>query len=178
MKPGNGKLAMKRMEYTKQFIKKFLKLNTNIVLDIGENNPVGNKLANYFGLKLYNTSGDLDYSYEAEGHVYDVVFCFEVLEHLLSPKFFLMELKKYIDKETQIFISYPSRCKPMWTPLHFHEYDKARMKYLLEMTGYKIINWEKHKIPRSFFSFHTFKGIRPFIRYFYNPDNLIYMKIK
>lgn len=176
MKPEYGKLGMKRMEYTKKFIEKHIQ-SSKYVLDIGENNSIGNKIASYFGLTLYNTGNDLDYGYIAPLIKYDVVFCFEVLEHLLSPKFFLLELKKYITKKTQIFITYPSRIKCMWTSQHFHEYDKARMKYLLEVTGYRIIDWQKRKIPRKFFSKHTL-GIRAIIRLFHNPDNLIYMKLK
>lgn len=172
MKPQDDILTMKRAEYTAKFIAKYLNGNAKSVLDIGENNPVGNYLADLFELNLQNTIGDLDYNFSATKIKYDVVFCLEVLEHLLSPKFFLIELKKYIHPQSQIFITYPSRPKFLWTDQHFHEYDIKRFTYLIKLSGYKIIDIKKKRFPRN----NYLKGIRTPFRIFFDRDLLIYLK--
>jgi hypothetical protein len=174
MEPKFDKFTQKRAKYTQNFVKKYLSEKSKTVLDIGENNPVGNSFADLFGLELENTSGDLDYNFTAPVKNYDVVFCFEVLEHLMSPKYFLLELKKYISPETQIFISFPSRPKFLWTYQHFHEYDKKRFNYLMNACGYQICAIKKERIPQPLWRF--FCGIRPFFRIFFNRNILVYAK--
>lgn len=177
MTPDDNELTMKRAKYTKDFIRKHIKeLKLYKCLDIGYKSPVGDYITKFLQFDKYNTNGNLDYKWKAEKEKYDIVLCTETLEHLVNPGTFLTELKKYITKDTYIFITYPSRPKFMWTDQHFHEYDKKRYEYLIKTTGYKIIDHEIKQMPRSFLS--CLKGIRPFIRLFWNPDNLYLVKIK
>lgn len=176
MTPADDKYTMKRAEYTALFMKDFVPPDAKFCLDIGESNMVGKYVAGYFGLEVCNTFGDLDYHYAAQEKIYHVVTCLEVIEHLMSPKYFLMELKKYIDENTQIFFSYPSRPHFLWTHQHFHEYDRKRFEYLLDSCGYKVVSWKRKYFPEPLKS--RLRGIRPFIRQFVNFDNLVYAKLK
>ncbi|MFQ5772657.1 MAG: hypothetical protein ACE5HX_19130, partial [bacterium] len=117
MNPATDKYTMKRAKYTLRFVAKHLRGKSETVLDIGDPNMVGNYIANECNLNLQNTSGDLDCNFKAPSVKYDAVFCFEILEHLLAPKYFLIELRKYLHKKSQIFITYPRRPKFLWTPL-------------------------------------------------------------
>ncbi len=174
MKPDGDKYTMRRAEYTKMFMLRYLYGKAETVLDVGENNPVGNYLASSLELELENTVGDLDYNFSPSSTKHDVVFCFEVLEHLMSPKYFLLELKKYMHRRTQLFISYPCRPKLLWTDQHFHEYDRKRFQYLLDSTGFRILATENQHFPRPLWAY--LNGIRPMLRIFINTDRLIYAK--
>jgi hypothetical protein len=97
-----------------------------------------------------NTSGeDLDknqlvFSSEKQ----DVVTAFEIFEHLLNPYTILSEIKS--DK---IFISIPLRLwsayrskTDMWDR-HYHEFEDWQLDWLLEKTGWKIIDSQKWTNP-------------------------------
>lgn len=174
MNPDGGKLTMKRAERIKKFVSRHLLGKAEIALDCGMSNPVGDHIAETLDLELINTVGDLDFNYTALKRKYDVVFCFEILEHLMAPKYFLKTLSPIITEKTQIFISYPSRPKFLWTEFHFHEYDKKRFEYLMKECGYRIIAWERVRAPFSFKS--CVLGIRPFLRQAGKYKNLIYAK--
>lgn len=165
----------KRVRYTIDFLRRYIHYGRT-VLDIGEKNPIGKYTAAWYDLKLDNTSGDLDYNFTAPKKGYDIVFCFEMIEHLMSPKFFLLELKKYITVDTQIFITYPSRPKFLWTDLHFHEYDRKRFEYLIDSCGYKILDWQVRRASKPFSEYIT--GIRPLLRLIFGKSNLVYIKPK
>lgn len=175
MEPATDKYSMRRAVYTKNFILRYFSATGNKCLDVGNQNMVGDYIASELGLNIFNTSGDLDYNYSAPAIKYDIVICLETMEHLMSPKFFLMELKKYLHKDSQIFFTYPSRPKFLWTERHFHEYDRKRFAYLLEACGYHIISWDRKFFPSSLKG--RFAGIRPFLRQFVNHDNLVYAKL-
>lgn len=174
MKPATDKYTMKRANYTLRFIAKHLRGKSETCLDIGEPNMVGNYLCNELELKKDNTNFDLDIECKFSGK-YDVVICLEVMEHLMSPKYFLINLKKVLHKDSQIFFSYPSRPHFLWTAQHFHEYAKKRFTYLLNHCGYEVIDWQRKYFPSSFLA--RFRGVRPFIRQFVNYDNLVYAKL-
>jgi len=169
MTPG---FSERRANKTIEFINNSVAAGTDL-LDIGCDNPIGKYIANKLELNYHNTDGDLDYDYIAPDKKFRIVFCLEVIEHLLSPKFFLMELKKYITLDTDMYISYPSRAQWLWTPYHFHEYDKVRFKYLLNLCGYEIVKHSKYKQKRKL----KF-GFRPIIRQFYSPQNLYLVRLK
>ncbi|MBU0561410.1 MAG: hypothetical protein KJ799_10470 [Bacteroidetes bacterium] len=177
MEPASDKHTMKRAEYTLKFMASHLRGKAENCLDIGDSNEVGNFITKELELKNYNTTGDLDYNYHPNVDMkYDVVICLEMMEHLMSPKYFLMELKKYLHEDSQIFFSYPSRPKILWTHQHFHEYDKKRFTYLLNQCGYEIIDWQRKYFPQPILS--RLRGVRPLLRQFVNFDNLVYGKMK
>ena len=102
---------------------------------------------------------DWNYFYLSTHKKYDIVTCFEAMEHLLNPLLFLENLKEYIAKDGLIFISYPYRNSLFWSDIHFHEYDIARFRYLIKTAGYKILAYKEVRM----YSWHGF-GIRPLLR--------------
>ena len=174
MEPDEDKHTMRRAEYTLRFIASHISGKAEHLLDISDKNKVGDYIAKELELEIYNTSGDFDYDWSAPSRGFDTVICLEVLEHLLSPKFFLIELKKYIKPDAQIFITYPSRPKFLWADHHFHEYDLRRFRYLVEQSGYEIIDIKRKKFTRS----NYFKGIRTPLRLVFDWDILAYLKVK
>ena len=90
---------------------------------------------------------------------YDTVFCFEIIEHLMSPWMMLDRLIYWINKDTDVFITYPRRIELFWTDHHFHEYSRKRFLHMIDDCGYKVINYEWHWFP-----VWSFKGIRPILR--------------
>ena len=111
------------------------------------------------------TKGDLDQQgwkpYLLKKH--DVVFCFEVMEHLCNPLLFLRVMKKWLTPDAIIFISIPNHLlRRHWRTLHYHEIDPVRFEYLCEQAGYEIVDRVCHKYYPKL---RDITGIRPFIRY-------------
>jgi hypothetical protein len=157
---------------------KFLELenlNGLDVLDIGDANDFGVHLASYFGMNYHHTSGNLDgvnyngyYSWvdsRVKDKPYPMIFCCEVLEHLINPLLFLEMLKRHINHETKIFISYPHHALDfLWGDMHFHEFRDEAFKTLLDMAGYKIIAHQEYKLGYGNSWRFYFTGIRPLLR--------------
>lgn len=135
------------------------------ILDIGSENKFSKDVHEELLLKwpLTNTSGDLDlngWSPLTKTHdFFCTVFCFEVIEHLMSPRMFLERLKSFIDNSTIIYLTYPRRNELFWTDIHFHEYSRKRFLTLLNESGYKVL---KYTWWYEFNKFHF--GIRPLLR--------------
>lgn len=154
------------------------------VLDIGERNHLTEYIEKRLALDIYNTFSDLDYSIEfnlkgADYYLglsffeFDYVFCFQVIEHLLNPRLFFDNLRETVNKDTRIFLSYPSRPKIFWNNQeHFHEYDKLRFNYLLDKTGFEIIR-KKNIYVRRFPN-----GIRPLLRNFIPQTTIYELRVK
>lgn len=134
------------------------------ILDIGQPNGHCEDLKKRYNIDITNTQGNLDlneWSPLNPKHArYKTIFCFEVIEHLMSPRFFLERLKKFMDKDAVLYISYPRRIEFFWTKYHFHEYSTKRFLHLIDDAGYEVIKhkwiWERGK------GFNI--GIRPLFR--------------
>lgn len=181
MKPADDKYTMVRAKYTAEFMSRFLRKDAQLCLDIGGmKNMVGDYITDYFRFETKNTEGNLDWDYSAPKNIYDVVICLEMMEHLTSPGYFLWKLKEYINQDTQIFFTYPSRPCFLWTHQHFHEYKPKRFRYLLKYCGYyhdeDNVVWERKYFPEPLKS--RLRGVRPFLRQFVNFDNLVYTKLR
>ena len=160
--PGAGKRYRKTLEFVNS-IPTF-----GNVLSIGELSDIDVKIAQELTLKHYYTEGDLDYpGWQIVGEHpgrFDNVFIFEVIEHLINPMLMLTELKRYIDKNTQIFISYPqSFLKKYMSPKHFHEMDVDRFEYMIDKAGYRI---ETATSITTYFDkwYYPLIGIRPLLK--------------
>lgn len=142
--------------------------NSGNVLSIGGESVVDVKIAQEAALKHYYTEGDLDHpGWKVAGEHpgrFDNVFIFEVIEHLVNPLLMLEELKRYIDRDTQIFISYPkSFLEKYMSPKHFHEMDVDRFEYMIDKAGYKI---ETATSITTYFDkwYYPITGIRPLLK--------------
>lgn len=120
------------------------------------------------------TTGDLDtLEWKTGKPKVDIVLMWEVIEHLLNPLLFLTKLKEQC-KFKYMVVTFPTRPSWLWTNLHFHEMRLDRFEYLCERAGYEIVAVNRDKIPTHYTS--MFKGIRPLIRYFYNPHLNVIIK--
>ena len=156
----------KRYLATLQFVNSIP--TTGTVLSIGGKPVVDVKIAQESALIHYFTEGDLDYcNWQVAGEhpeKFDNVFIFEVIEHLINPLLMLEELKRYVDKNTQIFISYPEAfLKKYMSPKHFHEMDIDRFEYMIDKAGFKI---EKATSITTYFDkwYYPLTGIRPLLK--------------
>lgn len=168
-------LDIYRAKKTAKFISATIGKRPLPILDIGERNLVGKYLKETLDIILENTNSDLDYTIEnyfiLGKYQYNRVFCFEVIEHLLNPRYFMDNLHKVTTEDCQVFLSYPSRPKFLWNPIdHFHEYDKKRFNFLLEATGWKIIRKGKIRLLHRWWFYLT--GFRPILRLYYDYTNI------
>ncbi|RLG46811.1 MAG: hypothetical protein DRN92_04505 [Thermoproteota archaeon] len=155
--PKTFKEAFWRYKWTVNFIKKHWNPDWKKFLDIGHRNIFTSYLEETFGVKILNTFGDLDRkAIYPEGN-FDVIFCFEVLEHLCNPLWLLDCIYEKLDSNGALFLSTPSRLQINWATCHFCEHSLDRLSYLFEKAKFVVTDRDLIKIPGSF-------GIRPVIR--------------
>jgi hypothetical protein len=161
----------KRFRHTLEFMRKHVSTSETI-LDLGVENPFSD-IMKKDGFSVTNTAGeDLDINQDAlQNSAATVVTAFEIFEHLLNPFTILNAIKS--DK---IFISIPLRLwfspayrskTDMWDR-HYHEFEDWQLDWLLEKTGWKIIDREKWTNPVKKI------GIRPLLRQFTDRYYIIY----
>lgn len=161
----------KRFRYTLDFLKKHIS-TSEIILDLGVPNPFS-KIMIGNGYSVRNTIGeDIDADQTAlKIEEYDVVTAFEIFEHLLNSYTVLKEIKSQ-----KLLISIPLRLwfspayqskTDMWDR-HYHEFEDWQLDWLLEKTGWKIIDREKFTHPVKKI------GFRPLLRLFTPRYYLVY----
>ena len=161
----------KRFKLTVQFLKQHIKTSETI-LDLGVENPLSDILKNE-GYSVKNTSGsdlDLDTS-EIENSNADVVTAFEIFEHLLSPFTVLKSIKA--DKlvasiPLKLWFAPAYRSKTDMRDRHFHEFEDWQFDWLLEKSGWKIVDRQKWTNPTNKI------GFRPILRRFTNRYYIVY----
>lgn len=138
-------MISQRLERTQRFVDRFLKPGDQ-VLDLGfERTKLNLSPSNI----ITNTNCDLDEHPDSLGrYSADVVFAFEVFEHLLDPKCVLERLPA-----SKLICSVPL-IRPLerthWiddNPLkqHFHEFTEKQFDKLLTVTGWEIVARERWK---------------------------------
>jgi hypothetical protein len=151
----------KRFKHTLEFLQKHVSI-TETILDLGVENPFS-KIMEAEGFSVKNTSGeDLDndqtvFSSEKK----DVITAFEIFEHLLNPYTILKEIKSdklFISIPLRLWFSPAYRSKTDMWDRHYHEFEDWQLDWLLEKTGWKIIDSEKFTHPVNKI------GFRPFLR--------------
>jgi hypothetical protein len=155
----------KRFRLTLAFLKKHL-AGTENILDLGVENPFS-KIMKHEGLDVSNTSGeDLDADQKAlQSNEYNVVTAFEIFEHLLNPYTILQNInarKIFISIPMRLWFSPAYRSKTDPWDRHYHEFEDWQLDWLLEKTGWTIIDRQKWTNPVKKF------GFRPFLRRFTN----------
>lgn len=161
----------KRYKLTIRFLQKHVSTSEPI-LDLGVKNPFTEIMLNH-GYQVENTEGeDLDINLSAilnsEAHV---VTAFEIFEHLLSPFTVLNSIKTnklVASVPLRLWFSSAYKSKSDLRDRHFHEFEDWQFDWLLEKTGWKIIDREKWTNP-------THKiGIRPILRWFTPRYYIVY----
>jgi len=166
-----GKFPHKRYKLTYKFLEKHISKNENI-LDLGVENPF-TKVMKDAGFKVDNTYGedlDEDTSRITKSHA-TVVTAFEIFEHLLSPYMVLKSIKA--DKlvasvPLKLWFSSAYRSRTDAWDRHYHEFEDWQFNWLLEKSGWKIIDYKKWTNPTRKL------GFRPILRYFTNRYYIVY----
>jgi len=151
----------KRFNHTLEFLKKHVS-TTETILDLGVENPFS-KIMKAEGFQVKNTTGeDLDNNQAVFlSDKQDVVTAFEIFEHLLNPYSILKEIKSdklLISIPLRLWFSPAYRSKTDMWDRHYHEFEDWQLDWLLEKTGWKIIDREKFTHPVKKI------GFRPFLR--------------
>lgn len=134
------------------------------IADCGEDNPLKNIISSRLGLEIETINWDFNHQCPIN-EKYDVILCFEVLEHLFNPLLFLESLKGLLNENGIICLSTPYHCPQMLkTPRHYHEIPSDRIMWLFEAAGLKAE--EVVKIRTSGKWYRHLYGIRPVMRYF------------
>ena len=161
----------KRFKHTIQFLKNHVS-NTETILDLGVKNPFS-EIMKQQGFSVENTTGeDLDVDTTTiENSTANVVTAFEIFEHLLSPFTVLKSIKT--DKlvasvPLKLWFSSAYRSKTDMLDRHYHEFEDWQFDWLLEKTGWKIIDRQKWTNPTKKI------GIRPILRWFTPRYYIVY----
>ncbi len=165
----------KRFTITLDFLKKHITTNESI-LDLGVPNPFS-KIMLENGYTVKNTTGeDLDNNQDTlQNEDYLVVTAFEIFEHLLNPYTILENVKCdkiLISIPMRLWFSSAYRSKTDKWDRHYHEFEDWQLDWLLEKTGFKIVDRVKFTHPVKKI------GFRPLLRYFTNRYYLVYAERK
>ena len=161
----------KRFKHTIQFLQKHISTSETI-LDLGVENPFTTIMQEH-GYSVENTKGedlDIDTS-NIKNSGADVVTAFEIFEHLLSPFTVLNSIKSeklVASVPLKLWFSSAYRSKTDMLDRHYHEFEDWQFDWLLEKTGWKIIDKEKWTNPTKKI------GIRPILRWFTPRYYIVY----
>ena len=161
----------KRFRITLEFLKKHISTSETI-LDLGVPNPFS-KIMEENGYSVINTKGeDLDKDQSTlKNEEYSVFTAFEIFEHLLNPYTILENVKcdkVLISIPMRLWFSSAYRSKTDKWDRHYHEFEDWQLDWLLEKTGFKIIDSIQFTHPVKKI------GFRPLLRYFTNRYYLVY----
>lgn len=161
----------KRYKLTFQFLEKHIS-KSETILDLGVENPF-TKILKANGFSVKNTKGeDLDKDTSTiENSDATVVTAFEIFEHLLSPFTVLKSIKAnklVISVPLRLWFSSAYRSKTDMWDRHYHEFEDWQLDWLLEKTGWKIIDRQKWTNPTKKL------GIRPILRWFTPRYYIVY----
>ncbi len=161
----------KRFKLTLEFIQKHIS-KTETILDLGIENPFS-KIMQDAGFQVTNTNGeDLDENQQfLQQATANITTAFEIFEHFLNPYTILKEIKSeklFISIPLRLWFSPAYRSKTDMWDRHYHEFEDWQLDWLLEKTGWKIIDRQKWTNPVKKI------GIRPFLRRFTNRYYIVY----
>ncbi|KIX21457.1 methyltransferase [Flavobacterium sp. 316] len=161
----------KRFKITLEFLKKHVSTSETI-LDLGVSNPFS-KIMEENSYTVINTKGeDIDKDQSSlVNENYEVFTAFEIFEHLLNPYTVLENVKCdkiLISIPMRLWFSSAYRSKTDKWDRHYHEFEDWQLDWLLEKTGFKILDSIKFTHPVKKL------GFRPLLRYFTNRYYLVY----
>jgi len=185
MKPGyceESTIWIKDEKFFRQYVAFIGHGLRGTMADIGKPNAKMEYLSKSF-LSYINQIDEGDFNFDQICDIkgndikFDIVFCFEILEHLQNPLWFATQLKRTMAECGTLFLSLPGRPKLLWTEHHFREYTPKELnKWILEPLGLVIIRKKKLRITRPFWFYLT--GIRPFLRIFFDFTWIYEIKYK
>ncbi len=128
-------------------------------LDVGHKNYIGDLL------KIEDNTLECDFNFNvvAVKDDYKTITCFEVIEHVMNPLAFMVNLKRLLDKDGKIYLStpvIPFISRYQWSE-HFTEYKEKPFDVMLRYAGFRVVS---KKVFRPFKWWFYFTGFRPFAR--------------
>ena len=147
-------------------------------LDIGGENPLKDMIEEKFNIRvnsIFYPTIDFDYD-KFPNKKYGTIFCFEILEHLFNPLFFLENMKQALKENGIIYLSTPGKIRLLWDKHHYHEIGDKQIKWLFDRASLEIIKYKKIKIRG--FIFQHITGIRPFLRLFFQHTRIYKLRVK
>ena len=161
----------KRFRITLDFLKKHIS-TTETILDLGVPNPFS-KIMVENKYNVINTTGeDLDTDQSAlKNEAYTVFTAFEIFEHLLNPYTILENVKcdkVLISIPMRLWFSSAYKSKTDKWDRHYHEFEDWQLDWLLEKTGFKIVDSIQFTHPVKKI------GFRPLLRFFTPRYYLVY----
>ena len=165
----------KRYRHTMAFLKKHVSKNQTI-LDLGVENPFSEMMIRE-GYKVENTSGedlDLDFSNIKETRA-DVVTAFEIFEHLVAPFNVLRAIpSEYLVASIPLRLWFSAAYRSDSDPWdrHYHEFEDWQFDWLLDKSGWEIIDRAKWTNPVNKL------GFRPILRRFTPRYYIVYARRK
>lgn len=166
-----GKYPHKRYRITLDFLNKHISTNETI-LDLGVENPFS-EIMKSEGYNVENTKGedlDDDFKVVSESKA-NVVTAFEIFEHLVAPYNVLREIKAkkiVVSIPLRLWFSSAYRSKTDPWDRHYHEFEDWQFDWLLEKSGWKIMDSAKWTNPTKKI------GFRPLLRFFTNRYYIVY----
>ena len=151
---------------------------SDIILDLGNENPLTRKIRHRFGCFIINTDGDLDEKFYIPEFVksFDKIIYSHTIEHQFNPLNTLERIKPFMNQESKLYILLPDRGKLLWCKGHFHEIDEYRMGLLAKRAGLEIVSKTRQKIWREWWFYFT--GIKPLMRLFFEYHAIYELKLK
>jgi SAM-dependent methyltransferase len=152
---------MHRLRHYKNFVD-----CSGTVLDVGGKNWIGDELARHFDCEIENTLPcDFDDTLLTPRTQYDVILCFEVIEHLMNPLTFLRNIGGRVARGGAIYLSTPlNRLISIYChETHVVEYKQTPLKMLLDKAQLRV---ERSEVFLSFPARFYFRGLRPALRLF------------
>lgn len=134
------------------------------IADCGEDNPMKEFIQMRLKIDIDSIVWDFNYPSKIRKK-YDIIFCFEVLEHIMNPLLFLNELKTILMKEGTIYLSTPYQIPTILKAKHhYHEIPSDRLMWLFYEARLNVCDVKKITIAGNWYNHLT--GIRPIFRYF------------
>ena len=167
----NDNFPYKRFKITLEFLQKHIEKD-ELILDLGIENPLSS-LIKKNGYNINNTSGedlDIDRSTIKNSNA-EVITAFEIFEHLLNPYGVLKDIKaKKLVASIPLRLWFASAYKNNHDKRdrHFHEFEDWQFDWLLNNTGWKIVDYKKFTNPVKKI------GLRPLLRLFTDRYYLVY----
>lgn len=179
--PGRNPQWMVMIENKNQFEKYAAFLDGCMIgeiCDLGEKNAKMEYLKKRFNIQVDQIENiDFD-GVNFVRKYYDVVCCFEVLEHLTNHKRFMKYLVALLKDKGRLFLSVPHRPFTfLWGEFHYCEVAPWRLKrFILEPLGLEVVRMKR------IHTFHHLRyyltGLRPFMRLFFNSTYIYEIKKK
>ena len=156
-----------RLRITKEFMGDDVKAS-NTIMDIGSDNLFARSLG------IHEHPYETDYNVtilSPSGKKYDVVTCFEILEHLMNPLGLMQSIHKMLKRGGVCYLSTPKAAIINWYcgPKHFAEYKRDRLETMFKYVGFEVV---KYRTLALHDWWTIFTGFRPPLRYVLQRSHL------